>query len=137
MRPALALGCALGLGLGAARAPGPTAAHEDPAACHEFGIFGRNKIYLSHYPMFHAIHAYQAIIEVTLTQDGHDLSSQFFADRDLIVEGSVAGIAGPGSAAMGTYPSLTSGHPVQGRAAVRIQLRILGEQFYTELDEQG
>jgi hypothetical protein len=37
-----------------------------PAGYHEFEMFGAKSIYLSHYPMFGSIHAYQVIIEVNL-----------------------------------------------------------------------
>ena len=74
MKSLLMLACLACLTLGAAP--------DDPAAYHEFGVFGKHKIYLTHYPMFHAIHAYQAIIEVSLAKDGRDISAQFFQDRD-------------------------------------------------------
>ncbi len=44
----------------------------DPAAFHEFAMFGRRRLYLSHYPMFHAVHAYQALAEAKLTWRGRD-----------------------------------------------------------------
>ncbi len=37
-----------------------------PTAWHEFAIFGKNTVYLSHLPMFHSIHDYQVIVQVTL-----------------------------------------------------------------------
>ena len=44
----------------------------DPAAFHEFAMFGRKRLYLSHYPMFHAVHAYQALAEARLSLGGRD-----------------------------------------------------------------
>ena len=38
----------------------------DPAAYHEFGMFGASSVFLSHYPMYHSIHAYQVILEAVL-----------------------------------------------------------------------
>lgn len=40
--------------------------HDHPAV-HGMVVFGRHRIYLSHLPMFHAPHNYQAIIEVELS----------------------------------------------------------------------
>ncbi len=37
-----------------------------PAGYHEFEMFGAQSIYLSHYPMFGSIHAYQVILEVNV-----------------------------------------------------------------------
>ena len=37
-----------------------------PAAYHEFRSFGDGPVYLSHYPMFASIHAYQVIVEAKL-----------------------------------------------------------------------
>ena len=38
-------------------------------------MFGDRAVYLSHYPMFGSIHAYQVLLEVKLTGDGNDASS--------------------------------------------------------------
>ena len=43
-----------------------------PVGFHEFEMFGDSAIYLSHYPMFGSIHAYQVLLEVKLTGDGND-----------------------------------------------------------------
>ena len=45
------------------------AAAADVPATHGMLIFGRGKIYLSHLPMFHNPHHYQAIVEAELTPD--------------------------------------------------------------------
>src|SRR4051812_39605207 len=52
-----------------------------PTAYHEFVMFGNGRIYLSHYSMFHAIHAYQALIEVSLRKGNVDVRPAFFRDR--------------------------------------------------------
>jgi len=52
-----------------------------PAAYHEFVLFGKQKLYLSHLAEFHAIHAYQVIVEVSLYKDGVDVPKIFFSDR--------------------------------------------------------
>ena len=40
---------------------------------HEFEMFGTQSIYLSNYPMFGSIHAYQVLLEVTLkSAEGSD-----------------------------------------------------------------
>lgn len=38
----------------------------DPPSTHGMAVIGRQKIYLSHLPMFHSPHDYQVILEVTL-----------------------------------------------------------------------
>jgi hypothetical protein len=43
-----------------------------PVGFHEFEMFGDSSVYLSHYPMFGSIHAYQVLLEVTLTGEGND-----------------------------------------------------------------
>lgn len=37
-----------------------------PTAWHEFDLFGKEKLYISHLAAFHSIHAYQVIAEVSL-----------------------------------------------------------------------
>lgn len=54
----------------------------DPAAFHEFGVFGESRVYLSHYAMFHSVHAYQAIFEAKLIRDRADWSPQLVRDRE-------------------------------------------------------
>ena len=44
-----------------------------PTAYHEFVVFGNDTMYMSHYSMFHAIHAYQIIVQVGLHKDGQDI----------------------------------------------------------------
>jgi hypothetical protein len=43
-----------------------------PVGFHEFEMFGDTSVYLSHYPMFGSIHAYQVLLEVKLTGDKND-----------------------------------------------------------------
>jgi hypothetical protein len=43
-----------------------------PVGFHEFELFGDTSVYLSHYPMFGSIHAYQVLLEVSLAGDGND-----------------------------------------------------------------
>ena len=43
-----------------------------PVGFHEFEMFGDSSVFLSHYPMFGSIHAYQVLLEVKLTGDGND-----------------------------------------------------------------
>ncbi len=45
----------------------------DPAAVHGMLLFGREKIYLSHLPMFHSPHDYQVILEVELKPEAKAL----------------------------------------------------------------
>lgn len=54
----------------------------DPAAFHEFAMFGRKRLYLSHYPMFHAVHAYQALAEARLSRGGRDWTGALLAELD-------------------------------------------------------
>ena len=56
-------------------------ADKAPAAYHEFVMFGSDRIYLSHYTMFHAIHAYQAIIQVSLKKDNIGIMQAFLDNR--------------------------------------------------------
>ncbi len=42
--------------------------HEDKPSVHGMAIFGKKVIYLSHLPMFHAPHDYQAVVEVHFDQ---------------------------------------------------------------------
>lgn len=49
-----------------------------PVGFHEFGIFGGSKhVFVSHYPAFSSIHAYQVLLEVELSADGHDAQTKF------------------------------------------------------------
>jgi hypothetical protein len=43
-----------------------------PVGYHEFGLFGKEAFYLSHFPEFSSIHAYQVIVEVRLRATDHD-----------------------------------------------------------------
>ena len=43
-----------------------------PVGFHEFEMFGDTAVYLSHYPMFGSIHAYQVLLEVKLSGNGND-----------------------------------------------------------------
>lgn len=43
--------------------------HSDMPSVHGMVIFGKSSIYLSHLPMFHSPHDYQAIMEVEITSD--------------------------------------------------------------------
>jgi len=43
-----------------------------PVGYHEFEMFGDTAVYLSHYPMFGSIHAYQVLLEVKLSGSGND-----------------------------------------------------------------
>lgn len=43
-----------------------SALHADPASIHGMVIFGHDPVYVSHLPMFHSPHDYQAIMEVEL-----------------------------------------------------------------------
>jgi hypothetical protein len=53
-----------------------------PTAYHEFEMFGKDRIYLSHYPMFHAIHAYQVIVRARVEKDGRSvLDMDFYKAR--------------------------------------------------------
>lgn len=51
---------------------------QDPASVHGMLLFGSQKTYLSHLPMFHSPHDYQAIMEVELDQKAQML---YFADQ--------------------------------------------------------
>ena len=51
---------------------------QDPASVHGMLLFGSQKTYLSHLPMFHSPHDYQAILEVELDQKAQML---YFADQ--------------------------------------------------------
>lgn len=49
-----------------------------PVGFHEFAIFGGGKhVFISHYPMFSSIHAYQVLLEVELSGDDHDAARKF------------------------------------------------------------
>ena len=49
-----------------------------PVGFHEFAIFGGGKhIFISHYPMFSSVHAYQVLLEVELSGEDHDAARKF------------------------------------------------------------
>lgn len=52
-----------------------------PDAYHEFVMFGNDRIYLSHYAMFHSVHAYQAIIQTSFEKGNIDVVKTFLEDR--------------------------------------------------------
>ena len=58
----------------------PHSAHEHPAV-HGMLIVGTSNVFLSHLPMFHAPHDYQAIFEVTLSEQGTDATAIYQEDR--------------------------------------------------------
>ena len=43
-----------------------------PAGFHEFEMFGGTSVFLSHYPMFGSVHAYQVLLEARVTGHGND-----------------------------------------------------------------
>lgn len=43
-----------------------------PAGFHEFEMFGDTSVFLSHYPMFGSVHAYQVLLEARVTGAGND-----------------------------------------------------------------
>ena len=51
-----------------------------PVGFHEFEMFGDTAVYLSHYPMFGSIHAYQVLLEVKLSGNGND-PTQLYLDH--------------------------------------------------------
>ncbi|MBC7544584.1 MAG: hypothetical protein H7338_17830 [Candidatus Sericytochromatia bacterium] len=53
----------------------------DRAAVHGMLVVGTNAIYVSHLPMFHAPHAYQALAEVTLQDARGDALARYVADK--------------------------------------------------------
>src|SRR5712691_6803664 len=53
-----------------------------PAGYHEFEMFGEKTIYLSHYPMFGSIHAYQVIMEVNVkSTDGSNPKALYLSHK--------------------------------------------------------
>lgn len=46
--------------------------HNDPPSVHGMLLFGNEKIYLSHLPMFHSPHDYQVILEAELSQSAKE-----------------------------------------------------------------
>jgi hypothetical protein len=52
-----------------------------PVGFHEFELFGDRSVYLSHYPMFGSIHAYQVLLEVSLTGDGNDPKQLYLSHK--------------------------------------------------------
>ena len=61
-------------GVALAQAPDPKMSNNErvPVGFHEFEMFGDTSVYLSHYPMFGSIHAYQVLLEVKLSGQGND-----------------------------------------------------------------
>ncbi|WP_413290175.1 hypothetical protein [Bdellovibrio sp. HCB337] len=45
---------------------------KDSPSVHGMAMVGTKKVYLSHLPMFHSPHDYQALLEVSLSQEGLD-----------------------------------------------------------------
>ncbi|MGZ8362704.1 MAG: hypothetical protein ACXW3D_02485 [Caulobacteraceae bacterium] len=56
-----------------------THASDMPAAYHEFQVFGDKATYLSHYPMFASIHAYQVVAEAKLPPEARQALTAFRA----------------------------------------------------------
>jgi hypothetical protein len=52
-----------------------------PAGFHEFEMFGDTSVYLSHYPMFGSIHAYQVLLEVRLSGTENDPRQLYLAHK--------------------------------------------------------
>lgn len=52
-----------------------------PSAWHEWTAVGSKNIYLSHLPMFSSIHAYQIIVEVSLSKDSVNRDDIYLQDR--------------------------------------------------------
>ena len=50
--------------------------HSDPPSVHGMLLFGNDKIYLSHLPMFHSPHDYQVILETKLSQPTKEIYLQ-------------------------------------------------------------
>jgi hypothetical protein len=49
-----------------------------PVGFHEFAIVGaNNRVFVSHYPMFSSVHAYQVLMEVELSSEDHDAQQKF------------------------------------------------------------
>jgi hypothetical protein len=56
--------------------------HADRPSVHGMLLVGNQTLYVSHLPMFHAPHDYQAIAEVKLSaDDGSDVQGQYVQDR--------------------------------------------------------
>ena len=55
--------------------------HTDPPGFHGMLLFGEQKLYLSHLPMFMSPHNYQGIFEVTLMRAGSDPGAIYLQDR--------------------------------------------------------
>lgn len=66
--------------LAALSAPGWAA---DRAAVHGMLLFGENRLYFSHLPMFHSPHNYQVILEVELSRNGPDPKSIYLKDKEM------------------------------------------------------
>jgi len=73
-RSTVSLGIFLMLSLTNSRA---SACGSMPVGFHEFALFGTHSLFLSHYPMFSSIHAYQVIVEVGLKSDDHDVEARY------------------------------------------------------------
>jgi hypothetical protein len=57
----------------------------DHASVHGMLVLGKDKIYLSHLPMFHSPHDYQAILEVKLDQASESVYSSLRSQGDGLV----------------------------------------------------
>jgi hypothetical protein len=65
-----------------ATAPEASSSRDDRPSVHGMLLVGNQTLYVSHLPMFHAPHDYQAIAEVRLSaDDGSDVQSQYVQDR--------------------------------------------------------
>jgi hypothetical protein len=62
----------------AAGASQPESCAAVPVGFHEFEMFGEKSIYLSHYPMFGSIHAYQVLMEVELKSTAAEDPKQLY-----------------------------------------------------------
>lgn len=54
----------------------------DRAAVHGMLLFGENRLYFSHLPMFHSPHDYQVILEIELSGNGADPKSVYLKDKE-------------------------------------------------------
>lgn len=55
--------------------------HADAPSVHGMLVFGSDKIWLSHLPMFHKPHDYQVILQVILKKNGQDLKPLYLVDQ--------------------------------------------------------
>lgn len=54
----------------------------DRASVHGMLLFGENRLYVSHLPMFHSPHDYQVILEIELRGNGTDSQSVYLKDKE-------------------------------------------------------